>query len=136
MTERYEPRVRDEPGQLWGVWDNATETWRETLLGTSEETDARHSAEMLNALPDSYHASIGILISRPPSVHPVLFLLIVNACGICGTQAFFHWGELAALWLAIATVALAAASWKLSQFMRWNPHVIMKRSIEPGDGRE
>ena len=138
---RFEARVRDEPGQLWGVWDNGAEVWRETMLGTSEEDDARQSAEVMNSLPGAYALAVRVRVRRPPKTF-LARMVALCTLGVAAMQLTVpgNWHPAGpAVGFMVTMVGLGWAWWKLFQVEQYAPDVHMHAELtandEEGEGR-
>jgi predicted phage tail protein len=133
---RFEARIKNVPGQLWGVWDHETEEWRRTLLGTDDEGDARQSADLMNSMPEHYAFGVRMRIRRPPKTflaRTVVGIVLV----VCAMQLWVpgNWhpaGPAAGFMLAV--FGLGWAWWKLLMVERYTPDVLIVHSgLEPYD---
>lgn len=130
---RFEARVRDEPGQLWGVWDNGAEVWRETMLGTSEEDDARQSAEVMNSLPGGYTLRVRVRVKRSPTTF-LARLIVAVAFSSAAMQLTVpdNWHPAGpAVGFIVAAIGLGWAWWKLLQAERFKPDVHVQTELAP-----
>lgn len=130
---RFEARVRDEPGQLWGVWDAEDGEWCETLLGTTEEDDARRSAEMLNAMQVRLGLAVSVAVRRPPRVRWYHTALIAVAVGIFGGITMGVDNAAIAGGAAVGMLLLLPCWWKLIELSRWTPEVHVRGGLTPVD---
>jgi hypothetical protein len=130
---RFEARVRDEPGQLWGVWDAEDGEWCETLLGTTEEDDARRSAEMLNAMQVRLGLAVSVAVRRPPRVrwyHPAMLALAFGAFG--GISMSDDNAGIVGF-AVVGMLLLIPCWWKLVQMRSWTPDVHVHGGVMPVD---
>lgn len=135
---RFEPRIMNVPDNRWGVWDHAAEEWRETMLGTTDEADARLSAEVLNGMPDGYSFGVRLSIRRPPRVvlvrHMVGGAFVVAALQLTAPGNWSPPGPAVGFLLMMLT--LAVAWWKLITVERYTPDVHMRLEMNPSNNDE
>lgn len=130
---RFEARVRDEPGQLWGVWDNEDSEWCETLLGTTEEDDARRSAEMLNAMQVRFGLAVAVAVRRPPLVRRYHAFMVALAFGLLLGIAIADDNGGISGGAIVAALLLIVPWWKLTQMAHWTPDVHVHGGMMPVD---
>lgn len=126
------------PENRWGVWDHAAEEWRETMLGTTEEADARQSAEVLNAMPDGFTFGVRLRIRRPPRTF-LARMVVTVAFASAGMQLSVpgNWHPAGpAVGFMIAMLGLGWSWWKLFQIERYSPDVHMQLEMNPTGDEE